>query len=113
MLGCQTKLAGKKVALIGRSNLVGMPLFLLLTSYNAHVTLLFSEHTQDDIRQAVETSDIVIAACGRPSIVQAEWLKQDAIVVDVGINFVEVPGNSKKVIAGDVEFNETTLQRCS
>jgi len=66
-----------------------MPLFLLLNKYNAFVTLCFSYSTSEDIKKSVEESDIVISACGVPGIVQGNWLKQGAIVVDVGINYID------------------------
>lgn len=91
MLGSTQALARKRVTLIGRSNIVGMPLYLLLNKYNAFVTLCFSYSTEDNIKKAVEESDIVIAACGVPGIVRASWLKEGAIVIDVGINYINVP----------------------
>ena len=87
-MGCTEALARKKVTLIGRSNIVGMPLLLLLNKYNAFVTLCFSYSSELEIQQAVSESEIVIAACGVPGLVRACWLKQDAIVVYLGINYI-------------------------
>ena len=89
-----------------------MPLFLLLNKYNAFVQLCFSHNGEAEIQKAVEESDIVISACGVPGLVRASWLKQGAIVIDVGISYIPTEG-SKSTITGDIEFNELALQRCS
>lgn len=81
---------GKRVTLIGRSNIVGMPMYLLLNKYNAFVTTCFSKTPTELLKESVEQADIVIAACGVPGIVRSHWIKKGAIVIDVGINFVEV-----------------------
>lgn len=91
ILGSTDELAFKKVALIGRSNIVGMPLNLLLNKYDAFVRLCFSKTPIEELQAIVEESDIVIAACGVPGLVRAHWLKPEAIVVDVGTNYVKVP----------------------
>lgn len=61
----------------------------------------------------MEQSDIVIAAAGVPGLVRAEWIREGAIVIDIGVSFVPVQGSEKKVLTGDIEFNELTLQRCA
>jgi len=106
------------VALIGRSNIVGMPMYLLLNKYNAFVTTCFSKTPKDLLQETISRADIVIAACGVPGIVRAHWVKSGAVLIDVGINFVEVEGAETEggkttIMTGDVEFNEESLQRCS
>jgi len=77
---------GKRVTVCGRSNIVGLPLALLLNKHNATVTLCHSKtkNIQDYIRE----SDIVVTAVGSPYFFKGEWFKQGAIAIDVGINEV-------------------------
>ena len=110
--GSTKAIAGKHVALIGRSNIVGMPLYLLLNKYDASVQVSFSKTPVDELRRSVEQADIVIAAAGKPNLVKADWLKKDAIAIDVGISFVDVPGSKKPLMTGDIEFNEKSLSIC-
>jgi 5,10-methylene-tetrahydrofolate dehydrogenase/methenyl tetrahydrofolate cyclohydrolase len=98
-------ITGKSVVVIGRSNVVGLPLSLLLLNKSATVTIChsYTENIADKIKQA----DILIAACGQPEFVRGEWLKPGAIVIDVGIN--SIPDNTKKKgyrLVGDVCFEE-------
>ena len=74
-LGSTDALSGKRVTLIGRSNIVGMPMLLLLNKYNAFVNVCFSTTTSQMLEEAVRQADIVIAACGVPGLIRAEWLK--------------------------------------
>ena len=90
-MGSTEALEGKKVALIGRSNIVGMPMYLLLNKYNAQVTVCFSKTPEHLLRETIKEADIVIAACGVPGLIRGAWIKEGAIIIDVGINFVEVP----------------------
>jgi methylenetetrahydrofolate dehydrogenase (NADP+)/methenyltetrahydrofolate cyclohydrolase len=94
----QVDLVGKKAVVLGRSNVVGLPMSLMLTHANATVTVLHShsKNVQDECRNA----DLVVAAIGKPNLVKASWIKPGAVVVDVGINFV----NGK--MTGDVDFNQ-------
>ncbi len=91
-------LEGKDAVVIGRSNLVGRPMVRLLESENATVTLCHSRTKNLD--QIVKRSDIVVAAVGRPKMVKGEWIKEGAVVIDVGINRVDGK------LVGDVEFDE-------
>lgn len=93
----QVKLAGAKVAVLGRGLTVGRPLGLLLSSkaVNATPTLLHSQSS--DIEEVVRDSDIVVAAIGQPEFVKRDWIKPGAAVLDVGITRV-----SGRLI-GDVE----------
>ena len=98
---------GKHAVVIGRSNIVGMPVAQLLLSMDATVTVVHSRTVgiEDHVRRA----DIVVAAVGRPEFVRGDWLKPGAVVIDVGIN--SVPDSSKKSgftvrLVGDVCFAE-------
>ncbi|ORZ31660.1 formate--tetrahydrofolate ligase-domain-containing protein [Catenaria anguillulae PL171] len=99
----KVELAGKQAVVVGRSDIVGMPMFQLLQKANATVTLAHSRtaNLADIVRQA----DIVVAAVGVPELVKGEWIKPGAVIVDVGTN--AVPDASKKSgtrWVGDVEY---------
>lgn len=90
--------AGKRAVVLGRSNIVGKPVALLLLAANATVTLCHSR-TQDLVEE-VRRADIVVAATGQPEMVPGDWIKPGAIVIDVGIN-----RTSEGNLVGDVEFS--------
>ncbi|MFM8294024.1 MAG: bifunctional methylenetetrahydrofolate dehydrogenase/methenyltetrahydrofolate cyclohydrolase FolD, partial [Microcystaceae cyanobacterium] len=96
-------IAGKRAVVIGRSILVGKPLALMLLEQNATVTIAHSR-TQDLAALARE-ADILVGAIGQPAFITANMVKPGAIVVDVGINRVEIPGEKAKIV-GDVKFDE-------
>ena len=90
---------------IGRSNMVGIPVAHLLMHKNATVTIAHSR--TKDISEVVRRADIIVAAVGRANLVKASWLKPGAVVIDVGINSVD--DASKKSgyrLVGDVDFEE-------
>lgn len=96
--------AGKNAAVIGRSDIVGAPVSYLLRNADATVTVCHSK-TQN-LKDIVKQADIVVAAIGRPGFVKGDWIKQGAVVIDVGTNFV--PDESKKSgqrLVGDVDFD--------
>jgi len=96
-------LSGKNAVVIGRSNIVGMPMSLLLTKANATVTLVHSR-TQNT-PELVKSGDIVVAAAGRAGYVKADWLKPGAVVIDVGTNQQDAPETKRGYrLVGDVEF---------
>lgn len=99
-------LSGKNAVVIGRSNIVGKPMASLLLQANATVSITHSR-TQN-LPAVVAGADIVVAAVGRPDMVQANWIKSGAVVIDVGINRVEktVDGETKMVLTGDVDFDD-------
>jgi len=94
-------LRGKHAVVIGRSNIVGKPMAALLLKADCSVTVLHSrsQNAQALCRQA----DIVIAAVGRPRLIDASWLKPGAVVIDVGINRIDDEGRSRLV--GDVDVD--------
>ncbi|KAH3661210.1 hypothetical protein OGAPHI_006617 [Ogataea philodendri] len=97
------QLAGKHAVVIGRSDIVGTPVAALLKKANCTVTICHSQ--TDNIPQLVKQADIVIAALGKPNFVKADWLKDNAIVIDVGINYVDAPGTkSGHKLTGDVDY---------
>jgi len=106
-LGCylmikkiEPNLSGKKAVMIGRSNLNGKPMAQLLLKENCTVTITHSR-TKDLKAECLE-ADIIVAAVGIPELVKADWVKKDAIVIDVGIN------KTDKGIVGDVAFEEVS-----
>ena len=94
---------GRRAAVIGRSNIVGLPISLLLLNANATVTICHSR--TPDLAACLQPADIVVAAVGRAEFVRGEWLKPGAAVIDVGSNSVPDPDSEKGYrYVGDVEF---------
>ena len=94
------KLEGLNAVVLGRSILVGKPLSLLLLAENCTVTMAHSR--TKDLADVCRSADILCAAVGRPALVKGDWVKEGAIVIDVGINRIEADGKSKLV--GDVDY---------
>lgn len=98
-------LSGKNAVVIGRSNIVGKPMAQLLLGESCTVTIAHSR-TQD-LADVVRRADIVVAAVGRAEMVKGDWLKDGAVVIDVGINRLDpVDGATKGRLVGDVAFDE-------
>ena len=104
-LGClllikkvEPKLSGKHAVIIGRSNLNGKPMAQLLLKENCTVTIIHSK--TKNLQNECLKADILVAAAGVPNLVKKDWIKNDAIIIDVGINKV-----GEKIV-GDVNFNE-------
>jgi 5,10-methylene-tetrahydrofolate dehydrogenase/methenyl tetrahydrofolate cyclohydrolase len=98
-------LRGVNAVVLGRSNIVGMPVALLLVRADATVTICHSR--SKDLPGIVREADVLIAAVGRPEMVRADWIKPGAVIIDVGINRIE--DASKKSgyrLVGDVAFDE-------
>ena len=98
-------LTGKEVVVVGRSNIVGKPVALMCLAQHATVTLCHSRTR--DLPAKVAQADVVIAAVGRPEMIKGAWIKEGAVVIDVGVNRV-----GEKKLVGDVEF-EAAKQRAS
>ena len=103
-LGCyllikdvEKDLNGKHAVVIGRSNLNGKPMTQLLLKENCTLTITHSK--TKDLKAECARADIIIAAVGRPKLVKADWVKKDAIVIDVGIN------KTDSGLVGDVDFD--------
>jgi methylenetetrahydrofolate dehydrogenase (NADP+)/methenyltetrahydrofolate cyclohydrolase len=98
-------LAGKEAVVLGRSNIVGMPVALLLVRENATVTICHSR-TQD-LPAVVARSDILVAAIGKAEMVRGSWIKSGAVVIDVGVNRVDDASRPRGYrLVGDVAFDE-------
>ena len=104
--GLNIDLIGKNAVVIGRSNIVGKPMAQLLIKESCTVTIAHSK--TKDLPGLCKNADIIIAAVGKPKMVKGKWIKEGAIVIDVGINRVEIlnDGEKKTILMGDVEYNE-------
>ncbi len=98
-------LSGKRALVLGRSNIVGKPMAALLLGESCTVTIAHSR-TQD-LPERCREADILIAAVGRAEMVEADWIKPGAVVIDVGINRIAAPekGEGKTRLVGDVDFD--------
>lgn len=105
--------SGAEAVVIGRSMIVGKPMALLLVAKNANATVTIAHSRSKDLPAICRRADIVVAAVGRPEMVKADWIKDGAVVIDVGIN--RVKDDSKKSgyrLTGDVAYDEVA-PRCS
>ena len=107
--GLDTELAGKNAVVIGRSNIVGKPMAQLLIKESCTVTIAHSRTKNLD--QVCLNADILIAAVGKPEMIKGNWIKKGAVVIDVGINRIEVyqNGEVKTKLVGDVNFKEAEV----
>lgn len=96
---------GKNVVVIGRSNIVGKPVSLMLMNKNATVTLVHSK--SQNVKQITSKADILICATGQAKMVKADWVKEGVVVIDVGI----IRGEDNK-LTGDIDFDEVA-PKCS
>jgi len=99
-----TEMSGASAVVLGRSNIVGMPVALLLVDQNATVTICHSrtKNTPELLRNA----DIIVAAIGRARFVKGDWIKPGATVIDVGTNVIDdATRKSGKRLVGDVDFD--------
>ena len=103
------ELSGKNAVVIGRSNIIGKPMAQLLLKESCTVTIAHSK--TKDIQNICQKADIIVAAVGVPQMVKGDWIKKDAIVIDVGINRIEVEieGKIKNKLVGDVNFDEAKV----
>tara|TARA_Y100001970_G_C14139491_1_gene806272 strand:+ start:317 stop:1159 length:843 start_codon:yes stop_codon:yes gene_type:complete len=106
-LGCflllkevEKNLSGKHAVVVGRSNLNGKPMAQLLLKENCTVTITHSK--TKDLKAECNKADIIVAAVGKPKLIKGDWVKKNAIVIDVGIN------KTDSGIVGDVDFNEVS-----
>ena len=111
-LGCLTlledagvRISGADAVVVGRSNIVGIPMAALLRNHDATVTVCHSRTR--DLPAKVRQADIVVAAIGRPEMIRGDWLKPGAVVIDVGINRIaDASKKSGSRLVGDVAFEE-------
>ena len=100
-------LMGKNAVVVGRSNIVGKPMAQLLLKESCTVTVAHSK--TKNLPAICSNADILIAAVGRPEIIRENWVKKDAVVIDVGINRIDInenDNNKKTKLVGDVAFEE-------
>ncbi len=101
------KLSGANAVVLGRSNIVGLPVALLLVKEDATVTICHSR--TKDIPAICLNADVIVAAIGKPEFVKKDWVKPGAYVIDVGINRVDDPNSPKgSKLVGDVAFDEVS-----
>jgi 5,10-methylene-tetrahydrofolate dehydrogenase/methenyl tetrahydrofolate cyclohydrolase len=108
--GCMTLIAesginpaGKIAVVVGRSNIVGMPMALMLNNANATVTIVHSR--TPNAPEIIKTADILIAAIGQPEYIKGDWIKSGAVVIDVGTNKIDDSSDSRGYKwVGDVDF---------
>ena len=102
---CGVEIEGKEAVILGRSNIVGLPVAMLLLKRNATITICHSR--SQDLPSIVRRADILIAAVGRTEMVKGDWLKPGAVVIDVGINRVDDPTRKRGYrLVGDVAYDE-------
>jgi methylenetetrahydrofolate dehydrogenase (NADP+) / methenyltetrahydrofolate cyclohydrolase len=102
---CEVKIEGQEAVILGRSNIVGLPVAMLLLKRNATITICHSR--SQDLPSIVRRADILIAAVGRTEMVKGNWLKPGAVVIDVGINRVDDASRKRGYrLVGDVAFEE-------
>ena len=102
-------LKGKNAVVIGRSNIVGKPMSQLLIEESCTVTVVHSK--TKDIEKVCSQADIVVAAIGRAEMIDSKWLKDGAVVIDVGINRISITkedGSEGSKIVGDVDFESAS-----
>jgi methylenetetrahydrofolate dehydrogenase (NADP+)/methenyltetrahydrofolate cyclohydrolase len=98
-------LKGMHAVIIGRSNIVGKPMAQLLLEESCTVTIVHSKTR--NIEEITKQADIVVAAVGRPLMVKKDWIKEGAVVIDVGINRVDHPDKPGKTkLVGDVDYDD-------
>lgn len=98
-------IAGKRAVVVGRSNIVGLPVAMLLNKLDATVSVVHSNTA--DPKSIVKQADIVIAAAGQAEMIKGDWIKPGAAIIDVGINYIEDPAQkSGHRLVGDVDFVE-------
>lgn len=100
----KVEIAGKNCVVIGRSNIVGKPMSMLLLHKNGTVTICHSK--TENLKEVCQKADILVAAVGRPNFVKGDMVKQGAVVIDVGINRVDGK------LVGDVDFSDVE-DKCS
>lgn len=106
-----TEISGAEVAVVGRSNIVGKPIAMMLMqkgkAANATVTVC---HTRTkDVQFHTKRADILIVAAGVSEYVKGSWIKPGAVVIDVGVNEVGKTADGKRILKGDVAFDEASL----
>ena len=104
--GLEINLTGKNAVVVGRSNIVGKPMAQLLLKESCTVTIAHSK--THNLPLVCKEADILVAAVGKPEMIKGNWIKKGAVVIDVGINRIEIEENGKlkTKLVGDVKFQE-------
>jgi len=102
-------LEGKNAVIVGRSNIVGKPMAQLLLKESCTITIAHSKTTK--LKELCMSADILVAAIGKPEFIKGDWIKNNAIVIDVGINRVqkEINGEIKNKLVGDIDFEKVKI----
>ncbi len=103
-----TEVAGAEVVVVGRSNIVGKPIAMMLMqkAKGANATVTVCHTRTRDVKQHCLRADILIVAAGVTEYVRGDWIKPGAVVIDVGVNEVGRAADGKRILKGDVAFNE-------
>jgi methylenetetrahydrofolate dehydrogenase (NADP+)/methenyltetrahydrofolate cyclohydrolase len=96
-------MSGLEAVVVGRSNLVGKPIAQLLLQQNCTVTMAHSR--TKNLAEVCRRADILVAAVGKVEMIKGDWIKPGAVVIDVGINRIEMPEGKSRLV-GDVAFDE-------
>jgi len=103
--------SGAEAVVVGRSMIVGKPMALLLAAKGADATVTIAHSRTRDLPAVCRRADILIAAVGRPEMIQGDWVKPGAVVIDVGINRVADPARKSGFrLTGDVAFDEAAAR---
>lgn len=98
------EIEGKNCVVVGRSNIVGKPMALLMLRENATVTIAHSK--TKNLKEICKQADILIVAIGKPEFITAEYVKDGAVIIDVGIHRLESPDENGRTLCGDVKYDE-------
>ena len=102
-----TNLDGAEVVVVGRSNIVGKPISILLAQKGIDATVTLTHTHTKNLAEHCKRADVLIVAAGKPGLVKAEWIKPGSIIIDVGVNRVGVnPETGKAILKGDVDFDK-------
>jgi methylenetetrahydrofolate dehydrogenase (NADP+)/methenyltetrahydrofolate cyclohydrolase len=105
--------AGKNCVVIGRSNIVGRPVSILMSQKGIDATVTVVHSKTRNIAQVVREADIIIAAIGSPGFVKSDMVKEGAVIIDVGTTRIPLPGSQGGFrLAGDADF-ENVAPKCS
>ena len=97
-------IAGKECVVVGSSNIVGKPMSMLLLRENGTVTIAHSKTA--DLKEVTNRADILVVAVGKPKFITADYVKEGAVVIDVGIHRMGTTENGKNVLCGDVDYDD-------
>ena len=98
-------LTGKDIVVIGRSNIVGRPMSILVSSNNANGTCTVCHSRTKNINDYSRNADIIISAIGVPNFLTSEMIKEDSIIIDVGINRIDSDNEKGYKIVGDADYD--------